>query len=244
MALDQDPAAPMLLNSAGKPPVFLFPPGIGFSMVYRHMAADLESHSFYGFNFVDAPDRFERYADAIEQIQATGPLILMGWSAGGNLAFEAVKVLERRGRKVAGLIILDSVRREEADHDSEEKVEELLKQAIEMREDVIESVFLSKALQDQVKEMIQASQKFSLLYQDEGEIAADIWFLKATDNVLFKYEDEWKNWENGTSGKLFFHQGAGTHEQVMTPPHLAENTAILRGILETIAGELGARGQT
>ncbi|CAM5612212.1 Amino acid adenylation domain-containing protein OS=Streptomyces microflavus OX=1919 GN=HUT09_31485 PE=3 SV=1 [Streptomyces microflavus] len=51
-----------------------------------------------------------RYADLIEAARPEGACLLLGYSLGGNLAFETAKELERRGRRVGHVVILDSRR--------------------------------------------------------------------------------------------------------------------------------------
>src|SRR5262249_41110329 len=48
-----------------------------------------------------------RYVELLEAPYA-GETYLCGWSAGGLLAFEVAKQLEKRGRSVAGLVLLDT----------------------------------------------------------------------------------------------------------------------------------------
>ena len=43
-----------------------------------------------------------------------GPYILLGYSAGGNTAFETVKEMENRGLEVSDLIIVDAYQKKQA----------------------------------------------------------------------------------------------------------------------------------
>ncbi|MFC2146222.1 thioesterase domain-containing protein, partial [Acidobacteriota bacterium] len=40
--------------------------------------------------------------------QPEGPYILLGWSAAGVLIFQVVRELEKRGREVSDIILIDS----------------------------------------------------------------------------------------------------------------------------------------
>ncbi|WP_420710562.1 thioesterase domain-containing protein [Streptomyces sp. H-KF8] len=62
----------------------------------------------YAFDFVEEEHRIGLYADLIEREAPAGPLRLGGYSAGGNLAFEAARELERRGREVERIVLFDS----------------------------------------------------------------------------------------------------------------------------------------
>ncbi|MDR2093842.1 MAG: hypothetical protein LBP58_11125 [Azoarcus sp.] len=49
-----------------------------------------------------------RYVDAITSVQDSGPYLLGGWSAGGNIAYEIAQQLTRRGEIVAFLGLIDA----------------------------------------------------------------------------------------------------------------------------------------
>ncbi|MFD3943866.1 amino acid adenylation domain-containing protein [Streptomyces sp. NPDC058579] len=103
----------LTFNAGAGPALFCLPPAGGHGLVYRHFAAHLPSYEVIAFNHVDG-DKTVRYADLVEELRPTGPCLLLGYSLGGNLAFEVAKELERRGREVSHVVILDSYRIEEA----------------------------------------------------------------------------------------------------------------------------------
>lgn len=75
------------------------------------MAKRLDRFSVYAFNYRESDNPPAMFADMTESAQPEGALILLGYSVGGNLAYETAKVLEKRGRKVAALIFIDIFRR-------------------------------------------------------------------------------------------------------------------------------------
>lgn len=75
--------------------LFCFPPISGFGIFYKDLAAKLNGKAtVYGFNFIEEDSRMEQYVNNIIQKQPRGPYILLGYSAGGNTAFETVKEME------------------------------------------------------------------------------------------------------------------------------------------------------
>jgi thioesterase domain-containing protein len=50
----------------------------------------------------------ERYAAAIQQVQPTGPYSLVGYSAGGKIAYATAQVLRRANQTIACVAILDA----------------------------------------------------------------------------------------------------------------------------------------
>lgn len=110
--LSDSAGGPTLLGAVGTQNLFVLPPMLGFAMIYRPLAERLPGVSLYGFDFVDTSEPESVVADHIERQQPHGPLSLMGYSAGGNLAFETAQELERRGRTVKHVILLDSIYRQ------------------------------------------------------------------------------------------------------------------------------------
>ncbi|MFJ3902951.1 amino acid adenylation domain-containing protein [Streptomyces sp. NPDC090025] len=99
----------LTFNAGGGPLLFCFPPAGGHGLVYRNFAARLPSYELVAFNHVSG-DKAVRYADLVESLRPEGPCLLLGYSLGGNLAFEVAKELERRGREVPHVVIMDSYR--------------------------------------------------------------------------------------------------------------------------------------
>jgi amino acid adenylation domain-containing protein len=101
------------------PPLFLLHPANGEVLVYAELANamtgpqpvfGIRSPKAAGIELAhrDLDGLCAAYADDIERIQPTGALRLSGWSLGGTLAVSVAAELERRGRTVAGVILLDT----------------------------------------------------------------------------------------------------------------------------------------
>lgn len=107
-----------------KPPLFIFPPGVGGYECYLNNivpALDLNLILFNNFNFFLrenlSPDSLnhlcfenlaETYIAHMKTIQPTGPYMLFGWSFGGVLAFEITRQLVLCGDQVSQLFMVDS----------------------------------------------------------------------------------------------------------------------------------------
>ncbi|MGB8213214.1 MAG: AMP-binding protein [Anaerolineales bacterium] len=102
-----------------KPPLFLFPGGLGDAMAWRHLvpymgedqplysiqALQNNGSTLYGTNINDIAARF---LQAIRALQPYGPYYLAGYSFGGVVALETAKQLSEIGEKVAFLGIIDT----------------------------------------------------------------------------------------------------------------------------------------
>ncbi len=113
------PAPPGLLElrpGAAGPPLFVVPPGELELAALRDLADLLPlGRAVLALAPAAAPGLgalLERYADAITAAQPRGPLHLLGYCVGGQIAFELGRTLESRGREVAWVVLVDSPFRE------------------------------------------------------------------------------------------------------------------------------------
>ncbi len=102
-----------------RPPLYCFDPSGSHVQAYRPLAAALSlEQPVFG---IDSSDLWnlsrddismtafaEDSADMLNEFQADGPYHLLGWSKGGVLALATAQALERRGRTVGFLGILDT----------------------------------------------------------------------------------------------------------------------------------------
>ena len=86
-----------LLNGKKQRALFCFPPVGGYGLYFLPFAKEISNYSVYGFNFIEHENRLQEYTSQIIKRQPDGPYFLMGYSAGGNLAFELAKEMERLG---------------------------------------------------------------------------------------------------------------------------------------------------
>lgn len=108
------------IRGSGPDVLFMIHPGGGNVLAYEPVARHLpESITAIGIQArgvegVDEPDRSiermaMRYAEAIDEYQPTGAINVVGYSTGGLVAFETARVLERRGRSLGMVAMLDTL---------------------------------------------------------------------------------------------------------------------------------------
>ncbi len=105
-----------------RPPLFLIHPAGGIAWGYRLLARALAgakpSRSVWGLQSPaldpaqplpsSIGDLAETYADRIQALRTEGPIHLAGWSVGGILAQAVAAALQRRGRSVGLVALLDA----------------------------------------------------------------------------------------------------------------------------------------
>jgi hybrid polyketide synthase/nonribosomal peptide synthetase FtdB len=236
-ALDQ-PLVTLEVRKGGVP-LFAFPPGTGDALGYTELAQRMTLGTFHAFNFIMEATRFRDYANLITQADAQGPYLLFGYSGGGNLAFNVAKELERQGRIVSAIVMLDSGRVLEKFRFPADESKRLATEFLEA-EGVREYV-PSAVLRDKTVRMIGRYLDAMSRNLDDGMIDAPIHLVTSEDNSDVFVDETGRAvsskpaWADVTRGGLTTWRGHGKHAQMLHLPHLDANTAILSDIFASAA---------
>ncbi|MCP4215911.1 MAG: amino acid adenylation domain-containing protein [bacterium] len=214
-----------LLNRENPAALFCFPPGIGFGIIYKELAGLFPDRAFYGFNFIEAPDRLQQYAGHINRLQPEGTVRLLGWSAGGHLAFEVAKELEKQGREVSDIVFLDALVL------PPEARPQQFDAFLESVESTLESLGL-QAMKEKVLKRTTAYLEYWGRLQLQGKVNARLHMLSAQNK-----DHQWSpsDWNNYTAAKLHIYEASGLHVDMLSSPHLEENADLIKQILADFA---------
>jgi polyketide synthase 13 len=116
---------PEATKEASKPPVFVFHPAGGSTVVYEPLLNRLPADTpMYGFERVEGSieERAAQYVPKLIEMQGDGPYILAGWSLGGVLAYACAIGLKRLGKDVQWVGLIDAVRAGEEVPQTKEEV--------------------------------------------------------------------------------------------------------------------------
>ncbi len=215
----------VLLNGENEEKVFCFPPGVGYGIVYRELATLFPERAFYGFNFIEEADGVARYIEHMKRLQPEGPYVLMGWSAGGNLAFEVAKGLEAAGLAVSRVILFDAHKLAPADKPED------FQEFYEGIDTQLERLGLS-SMKEKVKRKTAAYLHYWRALPSDGQIAGSIDLLAASLEGAAKGMVDHDAWKGSTSGKFSKYDASGSHREMLVSPYLEVNADILRRILE------------
>jgi amino acid adenylation domain-containing protein len=228
--------------AAHGPALFAFPPGTGDALGYLQLAGQLPCRCF-GFNFIEAPSRLQDYADLVVRTDPEGPYLLLGYSAGGNLACAVAHELERRGRRVAGLIMIDSTRKLQQTPLPDGEIERITRDFLE--DASLRGYFSSPVLREKARRLIRKSMQHAADSVDHHIVDCDIHVL-TSEHPTTEYRDptgtllvSLQAWAQLTRGQLRIHPGVGDHNHMLATPHLDRNAALLREIIDQIAGSVG-----
>jgi iturin family lipopeptide synthetase C len=221
-----------LAAEGSKATVFAFPPLGGLSMFYRAWSNLLEGHAVYAFDYADEEELLERYYQEMLSVQPEGPYLLMGYSLGGNLAYELALYLESKGAVVSHVLLLDSaVRREATSGLTDEQIVQKL----------IEEAMADPGLDDDMRSMLEQRHHYERMLSfsryisarpTKGQLQANIHLLMSADD---RSEDAgWKQWGQFTRASFREYQGVGSHADMFKPPWLDDNAAMLLQLLDSI----------
>ncbi len=229
----------VLLNRNGKQNVFAFPSLIGYAIGYHRLAKNVKSASFYSFEFLEAENRIDIYINAITRIQPKGPFVLLGYSAGANLAYEVAKELERLGQEVSDLIIMDATpgKAVHASMTPEEMISydfarsKLLMFLSDYEGYVEGQIEIEHALEEVVNHSRLYADYSSKLVNEKG-IHSTVHLIKSDNSKQDPIE---KEWESFTGQFVETYQGVGPHDDMIFERYSDENGRIIDGILREIS---------
>ncbi|MGB7922677.1 MAG: amino acid adenylation domain-containing protein [Pyrinomonadaceae bacterium] len=226
----------VLLNEARAPRAFFMPSVFGYAVAFNRLASHVESCAIFGFDVPPQGWAIDEYAEALIEAEPQDAFILLGYSIGGNLAFEVAKELEGRGRTVSDIILMDSSWRQTARSVTEQELEAeismLLSQnsfaddgrmtaATENERETPES-----ALRARVKKLLSGWYAGT----DSGRVRANIHFLTSRDTSPAKL----RNWGAATDGSFAYYEGYGEHLAMLDGENVVRNGTLLASVLDQI----------
>ncbi|NLD47411.1 MAG: AMP-binding protein [Clostridiaceae bacterium] len=228
----------ILLNEKKERNLFAFPHDIGYGFVFSMLAKCIKSRSFYAFDFIEDENRISRYVDSITAIQSEGPYVLLGYSAGGNLAFAVVQEMERRGYEVSDLILFDSAKLGYLEKAFRNFYNEGLKQS---QEELVGYFATQNELKDNVgthfvQEDISATLESYYSYlgkiNNKGSINANIHLVLSEEERNESNKKLFEHWIKSTTKVFAKYQGFGEHAQMIQNEYSDKNAQIVEEILK------------
>jgi acyl transferase domain-containing protein/acyl carrier protein len=237
---DQRPLIPELFtfNSRGSLDLYCFPPAIAFGIAYKKLAEQIPGARFHAFNFVGNDERYDHYLQQMTSIQPKGPFVLLGYSAGGSLAFEMAKLLEERGYEVSDLFLLDTYRYRRLAVNWEALVGAFSDIALA-------GLSITDAvLREDIRRQIRDYYCYANTLVSKGTINSRIHLIRGTDRskeeafVLNSFSDEqasaFPDFRGLTRNTYIEYDGYGVHADMLDGANLKKNAAIVAGILEGV----------
>ncbi|MFJ3706195.1 MULTISPECIES: non-ribosomal peptide synthetase/type I polyketide synthase [unclassified Streptomyces] len=219
---------PFLTFNAGQHPVlFCFPPAGGHGLVYRGLAAHLPDHTVIGFNYLPGDGKTSRYADLVEAAQPEGSCLLLGYSLGGNLAFETARELERRGRRVEHVVIIDSRRILTAYQPDASGI------AV-FESELAEHVRKHTGSEAVTRETLAHAAEYLAFCgrtPNTGTLTATVSVITDEDKAALYAAGELGTWHGSSTTATAVLRGSGNHADMLDTKHLPRNAELVRLVL-------------
>ncbi|MGI8306317.1 non-ribosomal peptide synthetase/type I polyketide synthase [Saccharopolyspora hattusasensis] len=225
-------AQPYLTFNNGGDPLFCFPPAGGHGLVYRRFAAHLPARRIVAFNYLTGDDKVRRYADLVEDGQPDGRCVLLGYSLGGNLAFEVAGELERRGREVSDVVIMDSYRIGESFQLGEEHLDAFEHELAEHLRKHTGSEVVAAETREQARDYLHYCSRTP----NTGTVRAAVSVISDHDKAEYYAADAPGSWHGSSATRSDVHRGSGSHAEMLDEAHLPANAGLVREILAGGAG--------
>ncbi len=226
------PAGHLVLGAGRQRQLFAFPPLLGYGLAYLRIAGFVPAHTIHAFDFLEEEEPIASYAEAVRREQPAGSYTLIGYSAGGNLAFEVAALLERGGAAVDAVIMLDAKRFVEPEVLADEEIEHLVWANLDhlagpmLADEHFRALVRDDAARRRMAAKMRAFLRFERGRTNDGPIAADIHFIHSTNRPVCT------SWAQVTHGRFLVYQGSGDHLAMTQPPHAAVNGTLIAGILQ------------
>ncbi|KJB88043.1 hypothetical protein AZ66_09755, partial [Paenibacillus sp. E194] len=218
-------------NEAGTLNVFCFPPIVGYGIRYKELAGLLNDEiAVYALDFIEE-NPIKSCADLIIDQQADGPYVFLGYSVGGNLAFEVAKEMERRGREVSDIILLDSVISIEKQEVPDEILEAQVQYFIDGADENYADYLKSKAVRRQVEHKMISYMRYRAEMINSGHVNANLHCILAENSSLKSGNGTMKGWEEATTKNYMEYEGTGSHSDMLQSSNLIKNARVIAQII-------------
>ncbi|MCZ8519470.1 MULTISPECIES: non-ribosomal peptide synthetase [Paenibacillus] len=211
--------------------VFCFPPVAGYGFEYRALASMLPAYTWYAFDFLPGSEEEDRpaeaYASRIRRLQPEGPYILLGYSAGGCLAYETAALLEAEGSEVAGLLMLDAERKTGADPVPDEELLRDTEAQLAAAENRYGDLLSVPSVRREAAARMYAYRRYLQRTVNGAALRAPVHL------VLAEGSDARLSWNGAETGGLTTYQGHGSHMAMLEEPAIRHNAGLLGEILQS-----------
>jgi amino acid adenylation domain-containing protein len=219
MAID----TPGMLNLAsGDGPLLACMPSLfGYAGAYQALVSGIKDWRVVGFDTPPRANLADELTRVLERETGPGGLVLLGYSAGGNLGFSVAQHLVRAGLMVRAVVLLDSAWRDTA---------RILDFAtLKARVDtILESV--CEPLTDPLASHLHGFLASWYADVDRGTIPFPLHVVRAEDTDI----ERALQWAGATTAEFRIHAGSGRHLEMLFGSHAARNAEVLTDLLHSL----------
>ncbi|WP_157642165.1 AMP-binding protein [Burkholderia ubonensis] len=215
-----------------RPRLFAFPPLSGWGLIFKGLEAALPDYAVTSFDFIPSKDPPADYAERIARATSRQPVTLLGYSAGGNLAYEVTQRLESMGVEVRRLVLMDTAPRTHVIRRGEAELEQYAGSFVDYLFDIGFLSELAASLAG-IVDVRRVAERKIVRYRNyldgvvhDRPINADILLLSASSasEVDRDVARMWRRLSTGTVSEL---GGHGHHLAMLDRDNVHENAALI-----------------
>ncbi|MCA9688313.1 MAG: amino acid adenylation domain-containing protein [Myxococcales bacterium] len=227
----------MVLSEGSGPPLYIMPSIFGYASAFTTMTRHLREIASVGLELRVDVDPVADLQELLRHPIEEEPCVLLGYSAGGNLAFHVATTLP--SDRLRAVILLDTSARQAADVREGPALDRAVAEAVRaLMNTVSPDAQGSSDVRDALTPKLQALLRYHLRSYDKGCIEADLHVIVAADDddapSEARFAELRQGWRRCTRGAVSLHQGSGTHYEMLTQPHAARNAAIVQQIIDDL----------
>lgn len=200
--------------------ILCFPPITGLGWVFGTLAQYIKYSRLFAFDFIPEANRIQCYVDAAMRIANDEAVVICGYSAGGNLAFQVASELEQRGMPVMRLVLIDA---EPRSHD----VCPSLSSILEFGKRSLALLHEEDAQTPESLARLEAYARVHAAGRESQCISAPISLVLSRSMRA----DPSVAWARHTNGGVSAQWAAGSHDDVIGHNNIEANAPLLRRIL-------------
>ncbi len=225
-----------LLNDERKNKIVLFPaflPKFANDIMGKFLVEFVRGYSIYIAEFENSNVLYSKYADELEVlIRDDDNILFVGYSFGGNIAYEVVKELENRGITIKNIVLIDSYMLQKfwyADpNDLKLEVDKFIEEYIQ------EDNKKSRSLQEEMFKQMSTYCDFINNYVGVYPKVGSSIYMLLSDEAIDKDDDLRLRWESATNRKFTFLHGVGSHTEMWRGDFMKTNIKVMLPVLQEL----------
>ena len=219
------------LRGSGSQKLFCFAPGSGSCYRYYDFARRLPDWNVSGLNFIETERPASVMADLLMEAQPEGEYVLLGYSIGGNMAYDTALELEARGRRVRGLVFIDNFRRLERLHFTDEEYRRNAEEFLA----AVDGRYLALGNKDAMVRRVERYDRYMDSRVEDKRVDCPIRLIRAgIQDLRSPFRMTQEGWSDVTPD-FAMATGSGRHLEMLDEPHVIKNAALVESILEELA---------
>ncbi len=222
-----------VINKEAKKHIFMFPPAmlkVAYIPLFEKMSTIMSEYCFHVFHLTQNDGMAKMFGEYIRnQANLDESPVLMGYSGGGNIAYDTSDYLNSKGIGVSKIVMIDGFKWDEgikyvtiSDDSINEMIENFTKET-NLDANFFNSDAVQKLINNERKGLIEEAriyQEYCDKHRDQTKVIPNCEFVNLlSEDVLPDENDTREGWNKVSDKKVKYVQGKGTHITMLSDPN-------------------------